>query len=104
VQSPEQLHDLVTAFRVEGAGGLVGQHEGRVVGEGTGDGEALALAPDRTPGAAFTLSERPRRSRRSRARVSATLRLRPATIAGIATFSRTLMPSSRLKNWKTIPM
>jgi len=25
-------------------------------------------------------------------------------IAGSATFSSTLMPSSRLKNWKTMPM
>jgi len=28
----------------------------------------------------------------------------PAMIAGMVTFSSTLIPSSRLKNWNTIPM
>ena len=46
----------------------------------------------------------PRRSSRSRARVSAARRLRPAITAGSATFSSTVMPSRRLKNWKTMPM
>ena len=52
----------------------------------------------------FALSARPRRSSRSRARVSARFRGAPATTAGSVTFSSTLMPSSRLKNWNTIPM
>ena len=60
--------------------------------------------PESTPGAALALSARPSRSSRSRARVSAGLRLTPATMAGRATFSSTVMPSSRLKNWNTMPM
>ena len=32
------------------------------------------------------------------------MRRRPAMTAGSATFSSTVMPSSRLKNWKTSPM
>ncbi len=59
--------------------------------------------PDSTPGTAEALSPMPSRSSRSRARVSAIFRLRPAMIAGRATFSSTVMPSSRLKNWKTRP-
>ena len=38
------------------------------------------------------------------ARVSAGLRFVPAIIAGSTTFSSTVMPSSRLKNWNTMPM
>ena len=60
--------------------------------------------PDSTPGTAAALSPMPSRSSRSRARVSAILRLRPAITAGRATFSSTVIPSSRLKNWKTMPM
>ena len=45
----------------------------------------------------------PSRSRRSRARDSATLRLRPAITAGMTTFSNAVIPSSRLKNWNTMP-
>ena len=60
--------------------------------------------PDSTPGTARALSAMPSRSSRSAARVSAILRLRPAMTAGSATFSSTVMPSSRLKNWKTSPM
>ena len=44
VQATEQLDDLLAAFGVEGAGGLVGEQEGGLVGERPGDGEALALA------------------------------------------------------------
>ncbi len=40
----------------------------------------------------------------SRARVSAGLRFVPAITAGSTTFSSTVMPSSRLKNWNTMPM
>jgi hypothetical protein len=43
-------------------------------------------------------------SRRSRARLSACRRRAPAMTAGSVTFSSTLMPSSRLKNWKTMPI
>src|ERR1700722_985819 len=56
------------------------------------------------PGTVPALSPIPRRSRRSRARLSAILRFRPAITAGSATFSSTVIPSRRLKNWKTIPM
>ena len=44
VEAAEQLDHLVAALGVEGAGGLVGEQERRLVGEGPGDGEALALA------------------------------------------------------------
>ena len=60
--------------------------------------------PESTPGAFPVLSARPNRSSRSRALVSACFRGVPATMAGSVTFSSTLIPSSRLKNWKTIPM
>src|SRR3984957_18369452 len=56
------------------------------------------------PGTVPALSPIPNRSRRSRARLSAILRFRPAITAGSATFSRTVMPSRRLKNWKTMPI
>src|ERR1700722_6752206 len=60
--------------------------------------------PESRPGTVPALSPIPSRSRRSRARLSAILRFRPAMTAGSATFSKTVMPSRRLKNWKTIPM
>ena len=40
----EQVHDLDARLGVEGAGGLVGQKDLRVVDEGAGDGHALHLA------------------------------------------------------------
>ena len=43
MQTPEQLEHFETPGGVERAGGLVGEHERRLVGEGAGDGEALTL-------------------------------------------------------------
>ena len=43
VQALEEAHDFVAGGGVEGAGGLVGQQDRRVVHEGAGDGDALAL-------------------------------------------------------------
>ena len=43
VQAPEQLEDLTAAVGVERAGGLVGQQQRGLVGQGPGDGQALAL-------------------------------------------------------------
>ena len=40
----EQVHDLHAGLGVEGAGGLVGEQDFRVVDEGAGDGDALHLA------------------------------------------------------------
>jgi len=40
----EEVHDLAASDAVEGGGGLVGQHEGGLVGQGAGDGDALLLA------------------------------------------------------------
>ena len=39
----EKVHDEVARFRVESAGGLVRQQNGRVVRHGTGNGHALVL-------------------------------------------------------------
>ena len=44
VEAAEQLDHLVPALGVEGARRLVGEQQGRLVGEGPGDGEPLALA------------------------------------------------------------
>src|SRR4051794_22842076 len=43
VQAPKQFEHLVPAFRVERAGGLVGEQQRRLVGERTRDREALPL-------------------------------------------------------------
>ena len=43
VEAPEQLEDLFAALAVERPGGLVGQDQRGLVGEGPGDGQALAL-------------------------------------------------------------
>jgi hypothetical protein len=40
----EEGHDLVAGFGVEVSGGFVGEDDGGVVDESTGDGDALALA------------------------------------------------------------
>ena len=40
----DELHDLLAAVTVEGAGGFVADEEGRAVHEGAGDGDALLLA------------------------------------------------------------
>src|SRR3954469_2763320 len=44
VELVEELHDLLGSGRVEVAGGLVGEQDGRLVDQGAGDGHALALA------------------------------------------------------------
>ena len=104
VQAAEELDDLLPALRVQCAGRLVSQEQRGLVGQGPCDGQPLPLSAREHPGHGRALSPMPRRSRRSRARDSAALRLRPAMTAGRATFSRTVIPSSRLKNWKTMPM
>ena len=43
VKLVEEGHDLVAGLGVEVSGGLVGEDDGRVVDEGTGDGDALSL-------------------------------------------------------------
>src|SRR5215211_1659662 len=55
VETPEQLHDLGAAGRVERAGGLVSQQHGRLVGKGPGDGQPLTLAAGQDPGDAAAL-------------------------------------------------
>jgi len=47
----EDGHDFLAGPRVEVAGGLVGQDEARVAGDGPGDGHALLLAPGKLGGA-----------------------------------------------------
>src|SRR5918994_342395 len=59
--------------------------------------------PESTDGTCSVLSPSPSRSSRSRARVSAALRRIPPRIAGSAMLSSDETPSSRLKNWKTMP-
>ena len=44
VEALEQRHDFVSGDGVEGAGGFVGQQQRRMVDQGAGDGDALALA------------------------------------------------------------
>ena len=78
---------------------------GSAVHQGPGDGEALALAAGQHRRALVGLVAEAQEVEQVRAR-----RPRPAcaarrrSTAGRATFSSTLMPSSRLKNWKTMPM
>ena len=42
-QGPDQLEDLPGVGGVQGAGRLVGQDQGRAVGQGPGDGDPLLL-------------------------------------------------------------
>ena len=44
VDAAEDLHDLVAGGGIQGAGGFVGQDEGRVAHQGAGDGHPLLLA------------------------------------------------------------
>ena len=83
VQPTEQPEYLGATLRVERPGRLVGQQQRRFVGEGTGDREALALAArEHARGSCAPCRRCPSRSSRSIARVSACLRLRPATTMG----------------------
>ena len=59
VQAPEQLEHLEAAVGVEGAGRLVGEEKGRLVGQGAGDGQALALAAGQHAGRALGLVGQP---------------------------------------------
>jgi len=44
VQTREQLHDFLAGSRVEGARGLVGEDDGRMVAQGPRDGDSLTLS------------------------------------------------------------
>lgn len=43
VQFAKQIHDLLAILRIKVSGGLVGQQNGRVTGQGTSYGHALLL-------------------------------------------------------------
>src|SRR5436190_13916401 len=51
VQPMEHLHDFLAGLRVEVAGRLVGEQDGRVVHQGARDGDALALTAGQLVGA-----------------------------------------------------
>ena len=105
VEAAEQLDDLVAALGVEGAGGLVGQQQRRLVGQGPGDGQALALAAGERPGRRLGLVGQAEQVEQVAAAGLGRLALRARRPwPGRATFSSTVMPSSRLKNWNTMPM
>ena len=44
VELIEQIHDLFAGLRIQVPGGLVGEDDGRVIDQGSGDGHALALS------------------------------------------------------------
>ena len=52
----EDFHHLHAGFRVQGAGGLIGQHDVRVVDNGPGNGHTLHLAAGHLAGALFQLA------------------------------------------------
>ena len=89
VQAAEQLEHLFAALAVERAGRLVGEQSVGSLASARAIASRWRWPPDSTPGACLALSPMPSRSSRSRARVSAALRLRPAISAGITTFSST---------------
>ena len=55
VQFGEDVHDVLAAFGVEGAGGLVGKDDAAAVHERPGDGNALLLAAGKLIGLVFQL-------------------------------------------------
>ena len=55
----ERLHDLHAGLAVQGAGGLVCQHDFRVVHQGAGNGHALHLAAAHLAGLLFDLVAQP---------------------------------------------
>jgi len=75
---------------VEVGGGLVGQHQAGVVGEGAGDGDALLLAARQVPGRWAVRSPRPTRSSSCSARSLACLLFIPLPVRGSITFSSAL--------------
>ena len=105
MQTPEQLEHLQRARRVERAGGLVRQQQRRLVHQRAGDREPLALAAGEDAGEVVRLLAQPEQVEQApRARLRAPARARPRSRAASTTFSSALIPSSRLKNWKTKPM
>ena len=105
VQPTEQPEHLGAALGVERPGRLIGEQQRRARSparvRSTGAGAARPTA--RRGSCAPCRRSRAGRAGPSNAE-SACLRLRPATTIGSETFSSTLIPSSRLKNWKTSPM
>ena len=105
VQPPEQLEHLVPALGVERARRLVGEQQRRLVRERTRDREALPLTTREHARRVLRLVGEAEQVEQVACAVSRPrLRGAPAMTAGSVTFSSTLMPSSRLKNWKTMPM
>ena len=84
-QLPQQLQHALHLDVVEVGGGLVGEHQGRVVHEGTGDGDPLLLAARQLAGRWWPRSPSPTRSRSSVARVAGLLADMPASRIGATT-------------------
>ena len=98
----QQAQDVGARLRVEVAGRLVGEDDGRFGDQGAGDGDALLLAAGELGGpvgAAVLEADRADQLvdplRRSG--------LRPAIESGSTRFSSAVRTGSRLKNWKTKP-
>ena len=98
------VEHLGGAVAVERAGRLVGEQQGRRVGERAGDRQPLPLAAGqgrRRGPRLVEQAEQVEQLLRAALGGAAARRRRPG--AASTTFSSTVMPSSRWKNWKTMP-
>ena len=98
----QQPQHVLARLRVEVAGRLVGEDDGRFGDQGAGDGDALLLAAGELGGPVGAAVARGRRCRISWS-TQAWSGLRPAIESGSTRFSSAVRTGSRLKNWKTKP-
>ena len=105
VEVADEREDLGAGVRVEVAGGLVGEQDGRGEGEGAGDGDALALAAGEFVGEVIeAVAELHEVEQFARAVVDLLRGRAPCRCRGRATFSRQESEGRRLKNWKMKPI
>ena len=103
MESPQQRQHLLRALAVQGAGGLVGQQQIRVVDQRPGYRQPLTLpARERVRQPPAVLADT-QQTEQFTAREMAARRRMPPRMPGSTRLSRTLTPSSRLKNWKITP-
>ena len=91
----QHLHHLVTGGLIEGAGGFVGEDDGRLAGEGASNRDALCLPARHRPGAALRLI--------LQTEASALRRDSPRNMSGMATFSRAESSGMSWPSWNTKP-
>ena len=104
VQVRQQVADLLAGRGVQRPGRLVGQQSAGWLTRAPGDGHPLAF-PAGQPGRIGVAAGPMRRAvSSSSVRASALAGRIPASWAGNSTLSSTVMSSSRLKNWKIIPI